>query len=133
MGEAKELAKEAAKKSKRRAVKWMSKGAPALRSKVKLTFAFLQVLSIFGLCFQVDWPTEYEVVIRDVNAVVNLSPVGPVAASCIFPGFQWNWHHTLLRCPAPFRACRGRRAHHCGGRGGSIPLARSPRHQVFCS
>ena len=39
---------------------------------------------------------EDEVVVRDVNAVANLNPIGPIAASCIFEGFQWNWHHTLL-------------------------------------
>ena len=34
-------------------------------------------LSIFGLCFQVDWPEEYEVVVRDINAIINLNLVGP--------------------------------------------------------
>ena len=70
--------------------------ANSLKVKVSLTVAFLQILGIFGLCFQVDWPDEYEVVVRDVNALMNLNPIGPVSAACVFPGFRWTWHHTLL-------------------------------------
>ena len=70
--------------------------ANSLKVKVSLTVAFLQILGIFGLCFQVDWPDEYEVVVRDVNALMNLNPIGPVSAACVFPRFRWTWHHTLL-------------------------------------
>ena len=33
---------------------------------------------------------------RDVNALMNLNPIGPVSAACVFPRFRWTWHHTLL-------------------------------------
>ena len=66
-----------------------------LRVKIKLLYSFLQMLSLFGLCFQVSWPTEYEVVVRQVNQAVNLMPIGPIAVSCGI-GFRWTWHHTLL-------------------------------------
>ena len=64
--------------------------------KVKLTLGFLQLLGIFGLAFQVSWPPEYEVVVREADAIVNLSPIGPVSPACIFPGYRWTWHHTMV-------------------------------------
>ena len=68
----------------------------SLQMKMFLTVAFMQMLGVFGLSFQVDWPEEYDVVVREVNAVMNLNAIGPVAAACIFPGFRWTWHYTLL-------------------------------------
>ena len=77
--------------------------ANSLKVKVSLTVAFLQILGIFGLCFQVDWPDEYEVVVRDVNALMNLNPIGPVSAACVFPGFRWTWRVARSRQRPPPR------------------------------
>ena len=66
-----------------------------LRVKIKVTVAYFQVLGIFGLCFRVDWPEDYERFVREVNVIANLNPIGPVAASCVL-GTPWTWHHTLL-------------------------------------
>ena len=62
--------KEAKEKAIAKAKKAQALFESSLQVKVKLTVAFLQMLGIFGLCFEVTWPPEYEVVIRDVNALV---------------------------------------------------------------
>ena len=93
-GEAKSNA-EATTKKPNRLVALYSILEKALRVKAKVLFSFFQVLGILGLCFGINWPDDYEEVMRDVNAITNLNPIGPIAASCAL-GFHWNFHHTLL-------------------------------------
>ena len=57
--------------------------APTAQVKFRLLFQLYQMLSLFGLCFQVDWPSEYEAVTQEVGAVVNLDVLGPMAVSLV--------------------------------------------------
>ena len=53
----------------------------------------LQMLSLLGICFGVQWPKAYEQVVREVRETINLNFVNLVTVSCYM---QWNYFHTLL-------------------------------------
>jgi hypothetical protein len=68
-------------------------GVTVLSAKSKILWSMLQMLSLLGICFGVDWPPNYEAVVADTKDVINLNFLRVVAVSC----FQrWTWHETLL-------------------------------------
>ena len=61
--------------------------------KVKIVWSMLQMLTLLGICFGVQWPAQYEEVVRAVEEGVNLNFLKLVTVSC---WQEWTWHHTLL-------------------------------------
>ena len=71
----------------------------AVAPKVKIVWSMLQMLTLLGICFGVQWPAQYEEVVRAVEEGVNLNFLKLVTVSC---WQEWTWHHTLwLRTLAP--------------------------------
>ncbi len=64
-----------------------------LKSKFKTLVGTLQMLSLLGLCFEVDWPEEYDDVVSEVAVATNFNPIGPISVSCLI---EWSWYDTLL-------------------------------------
>ena len=65
----------------------------AIGPKVKIVWSMLQMLSLLGICFGVQWPKAYEQVVREVRETINLNFVNLVTVSCYM---QWNYFHSLL-------------------------------------
>ena len=61
--------------------------------KVKIVWSMLQMLTLLGICFGVQWPAQYEEVVRAVEEGVNLNFLKLVTVSC---WQEWTWHHTLV-------------------------------------
>ena len=74
----------------------------AVAPKVKIVWSMLQMLSLLGICFGVQWPAQYEQVVDEVSEAVNLNVLNLVNVGC----FQrWTYHSTLLlRTLAPTAA-----------------------------
>ena len=61
--------------------------------KLKIVWSMLQMLTLLGICFGVQWPAQYEEVVRAVEEGVNLNFLKLVTVSC---WEEWTWHQTLL-------------------------------------
>ena len=84
---------------KKRLFKRLEEWQAVISPKLKIVWSMLQMLTLLGICFGVQWPAQYEEVVRAVEEGVNLNFLKLVTVSC---WQEWTWHHTLLlRTVAP--------------------------------
>ena len=78
---------------KKRLFKRLEEWQAVISPKLKIVWSMLQMLTLLGICFGVQWPAQYEEVVRAVEEGVNLNFLKLVTVSC---WQEWTWHHTLL-------------------------------------
>ena len=78
---------------KKRLFKRLDEWQTVFSPKLKIVWSMLQMLALLGICFGVQWPAQYEEVVRAVEEGVNLNFIKLVTVSC---WQEWTWHHTLL-------------------------------------
>ena len=79
--------------AKKRLFKRLEEWQAVIRPKLKIVWSMLQMLTLLGICFGVQWPAQYEEVVRAVEEGVNLNFLKLVTVSC---WQEWTWHHTLV-------------------------------------
>ena len=79
--------------AKKRLFKRLEEWQVVFSPKLKIVWSMLQMLTLLGICFGVQWPAQYEEVVRAVEEGVNLNFLKLVTVSC---WQEWTWHHTLL-------------------------------------
>ena len=88
-----EVGVEVSVSAKKRLFKRLEEWQVVFSPKLKIVWSMLQMLALLGICFGVQWPAQYEEVVRAVEEGVNLNFLKLVTVSC---WEEWTWHQTLL-------------------------------------